>query len=91
MASQGNNNTHHAVLAEMQLQFADCSKVWCIIDFTEVFTEWSTSFQVQAQTYSNYKKQNTNKFLTESFAQVLGCIMDKQLTWESGFLRKLHV
>ena len=35
----------------------------CIIDCSEVFIERPYSFQPRAQTYSNYKKHNTIKFL----------------------------
>ena len=58
-------------------------KVRCIIDCTEVFIERPTSLRARAQTYSNYKKHNTIKFL-------IGRVSDKELTQESGFLSKLE-
>ena len=38
-------------------------KVRCIIDCSEIFTERPYAYQARAQTYSNYKKHNTVKFL----------------------------
>ena len=38
-------------------------KTPCIIDCTEVFIERSKSLNVQASTWSDYKKHNTVKFL----------------------------
>ena len=38
-------------------------KARCIIDCTEVFIERPLSFQARVQTYSQYKKHNTVKFL----------------------------
>ena len=35
----------------------------CIIDCSEIFIERPTAYQARAQTYSNYKKHNTVKFL----------------------------
>ena len=37
--------------------------VRCIIDCSEIFIERPTSFKARVQTYSNYKKHNTVKFL----------------------------
>ena len=38
-------------------------KARCIIDCSEIFTERPYAYQARAQTYSNYKKHNTVKFL----------------------------
>ena len=38
-------------------------KARCIIDCSEIFTERPFAYQARAQTYSNYKKHNTVKFL----------------------------
>ena len=75
------------------------SKVRCIIDCTEVFIERPTSLQARAQTYSNYKKHNTIKFLIGITPSGVICFLskcwggrvsDKELTRESGFLNKLE-
>ena len=69
--------------------------VRCTIDCSEIFIEQPTSFQARAQTYSNYKKHNTVKFLIGIIpAGVIsylspcwgGRVSDKELTRESGFL-----
>ena len=75
------------------------SRVRCIIDCTEVFIERPTSLQARAQTYSNYKKHNTIKFLIGITPSGVICFLskcwggrvsDKELTQESGFLSKLE-
>lgn len=74
-------------------------KVRCIIDCTEVFIERPTSLRARAQTYSNYKKHNTIKFLIGITPSGVICFLskcwggrvsDKELTQESGFLSKLE-
>ena len=69
--------------------------VRCTIDCSEIFIERPTSFKARAQTYSNYKKHNTVKFLIgKTPAGVIsylspcwgGRVSDKELTRESGFL-----
>ena len=69
--------------------------VRCTIDCSEIFIERPTSFKARAQTYSNYKKHNTVKFLIGiTPAGVIsylspcwgGRVSDKELTRESGFL-----
>ena len=71
----------------------------CIIDCSEIYIETPTSFDARAQTYSNYKKHNTVKFLigitpcgTISFLSKSwgGRVFDKNLTQESGFFRCLE-
>ena len=71
----------------------------CIIDCSEIYIETPTSFDARAQTYSNYKKHNTLKFLiritpcgTISFLSKCwgGRVSDKNLTQESGFLEKIE-
>ena len=71
----------------------------CIIDCSEIFIERSLSFQARAQTYSNYKKHNTIKFLIAitpngvvSFISKCcrGLVTDKVITQESGLLQLLE-
>ena len=71
----------------------------CIIDWSEIFIERPCSYQVRAQTYSNYKKtHNTVKFLIGitpcgaiSFLSKCwgGRATDKCITMNSGFLKLL--
>ena len=76
--------------------YPDCR---VIIDCSEIFIRRPTSFVARSQTYSNYKKHNTVKFLigitpwgTVSFISRCwgGRISDKNLTVESSFLKKLE-
>ena len=69
--------------------------VRCTIDCSEIFIERPTSFKARAQTYSNYEKHNTVKFLigitpAGIISYLLPCwggrVSDKELTRESGFL-----
>ena len=71
----------------------------CIIDCSEIFVERPYSYQARAQTYSNYKKHNTVKFLVGitpsgaiSFLSKCwgGRATDKCITMNSGFLRLLE-
>ena len=71
----------------------------CIIDCSEIFIETPTNFTAKAQTYSNYKKHNTLKFLigvtpfgTISFLSQCwdGQVSDKNLTQSSGFFNKIE-
>ena len=71
----------------------------CIIDCSEIYIETPTSFDARAQTYSNYKKHNTVKFLigitpcgTISFLSQCwgGRVSDRNLTQESGFLNRIE-
>ena len=70
----------------------------CIIDCSEIFIEMPTNYTARAQTYSDYKKHNTVKFLIAvtpcgSISFVSNCwggrVSDKQLTQESSFLNYL--
>ena len=74
-------------------------KARCIIDCSEIFTERPYAYQARAQTYSNYKKHNTVKFLVGitpcgaiSFLSKCwgGRATDKFITMNSGFLRLLE-
>lgn len=67
----------------------------CIIDCSEIFIERPLSYQARAKTYSNYKKNNTVKFLIGitpngaiSFISTCwgGRATDKIITQKSGFL-----
>ncbi len=69
-----------------------------IIDCSEVFIETPSSFTARSQTYSNYKKHNTIKFLigimpfgTISYISRCwgGRVSDKNLTQECSFLNLL--
>lgn len=71
----------------------------CIIDCSEIFIERPCSYQARAQTYSNYKKHNTIKFLVGitpcgaiSFLSKCwgGRATDKCITMNSGFLQLLE-
>ena len=71
----------------------------CIIDCSEVFIEMPASFSARAQTYSDYKKHNTIKYLigitpcgSISFLSKCwgGRVSDKQLTQESNFFSLLE-
>ena len=70
----------------------------CIIDCSEIFIERPCSFTARAQSYSNYKKHNTIKFLigitpSGAISYLSKCwggrATDKCITMHSGFLRLL--
>ncbi|KAK6168738.1 hypothetical protein SNE40_019923 [Patella caerulea] len=73
-------------------------KTRCVIDCSEIFLESPTGLKPRAQTFSNYKRHNTVKFLvgispTGAIIFLSKCYggraSDKQITMESGFLDKL--
>ena len=77
-------------------KYRDCI---CIIDCSEVLIERPRNLTARAQTWSNYKHNNTIKyligispagavtFLSEGWG---GRVPDKKITMESGFLNELH-
>ena len=70
-------------------------KARCIIDCSEVFIERPLASQPCAQTYPQYNKHNTIKFLIAvsiSFVSRFGGgrVSDKHLTQQSGFLQLLE-
>ena len=76
-------------------KFRDCI---CTIDCSEIFTEMPSNLTARAQTWSNYKHNNTIKYLigispagavTFLSAGWGGRVSDKQITMDSGFLDKL--
>ncbi|XP_064475597.1 uncharacterized protein LOC135389485 [Ornithodoros turicata] len=70
-----------------------------ILDCTEIFIEKPSSYRVQSETYSLYKKANTakglvvcspNVFVTFASDLVPGMKSDKELTLESGVLKQFE-
>lgn len=70
-----------------------------ILDCTEIFIEKPSSYRVQSETYSSYKKANTakglvvcapNGFVTFVSDLAPGRKSDKDLTIESGVLKKFE-
>ena len=70
----------------------------CIIDCSEIFIQRPNNLTAQAQTWSNYKHNNTVKYLigiSPSGAVMFlssgwgGRVSDKQITIDSGFIDKL--
>nr|XP_004209786.2 uncharacterized protein LOC101234906 [Hydra vulgaris] len=77
-------------------KFKDCV---CIIDCTEIFIERPKNLTSRSQTWSNYKHNNTIKYLigiTPAGAVSFlspgwgGRVSDKQITFESNFCQKLY-
>ncbi|XP_065682486.1 uncharacterized protein LOC136095754 [Hydra vulgaris] len=77
-------------------KFKDCV---CIIDCTEIFIEGLKNLTSRSQTWSNYKHNNTIKYLigiTPAGAVSFlspgwgGRVSDKQITFESNFCQKLY-
>ena len=92
--------SQETVHANMPQIFKDLyPRTRCIIDCSEIFIERPYSYQARAQTYSNYKKHNTVKFLigitpTGAVSFLSKCwggrATDKFITHHSGFLDKVE-
>ena len=72
-------------------------KTYIIIDASEIFIETPTDLEIRSSTWSNYKHNNTAKFLigctpngAVSFVSQLyvGSVSDVKLTVESGLIDK---
>lgn len=72
----------------------------CIIDCSKIFIQRPSNLTARAQTWSNYKHNNTSKYLIgvspDGSIMFLssgwgGRVSDKQITIESGFIEKLEV
>ena len=87
-------------LANMPQLFKDIyPRTCCIIDYSEILIERPCSYRARAQTYSNYKKYNTVKFLIGitpcgAISYLSQCwggrATDKCITMNSDFLRLLE-
>ncbi|KAJ8356513.1 hypothetical protein SKAU_G00193070 [Synaphobranchus kaupii] len=90
--------TREAVRGHMPKSFKPkFRKCCCIIDCTEIFVERTYNLKARAETWSNYKHQNTMKylvgvtpagalsFLSDGWGR---CASDKLITLHSGFLKK---
>ena len=78
-------------------KFRNCA---CIIDCSEIFIERPSNLTASAQTWSNYKHNNTSKYLIglSPTGDVMflsdgwgGRVSDKIITAESWFLNKVNV
>ena len=91
--------SREVVRANMPQIFKDLyPRARCIIDCSEIFIERPHGYQARAQTYSNYKRHNTVKFLigispTGAITFLSQCwggrATDKHITQNSGFIQLL--
>ncbi|XP_019639903.1 PREDICTED: uncharacterized protein LOC109481748 [Branchiostoma belcheri] len=88
--------SRHAISTTLPTQFKNkCSRIRCIMDCTEIFIERPRNLEMQAATWSDYKKHNTMKvlvgitpnghisFLSKAYG---GRASDVSITRKSGFL-----
>ena len=86
-------------LVSIQSKLSPFDSVLLTLDCSEIFIERPCSYQARAQTYSNYKKHNTVKFLVGitpcgAVSYLLKCwggrATDKCITMNSDFIRLLE-
>ena len=66
--------------------------VVAIIDCSEVFKEIPKNLTVRVQTWSNYKHDNTAKYLTGiTPSGTVGRVSDKRISVDSGFFNKISM
>ena len=95
---QWQNISRQVILATTLDRFCQSKNLAGIIDCSDVFIETPKNLELQSATWSEYKHHNTIKFLVcvapnSSIIYIsefyTGCISNKALTKESGFLDEL--